>query len=88
MTTEAKRIAIAKACGWAHADVEPFAHPDYLNDLNAMHEAEKVAIRGHRDMEYRETLERVCNEGYAAIVHATAAQRAEAFGRTLNLWTE
>jgi hypothetical protein len=53
-----------------------------------MHEAEKVAIRGHYDMEYRETLERVCNEGYAAIVYATAAQRAEAFLRTLNPWKD
>lgn len=54
MTPEAQRIAIAEACGWTDADFEgmygrPHANsmlreplPDYLNDLNAMHEAEKT----------------------------------------------
>lgn len=55
MSPEAQRIAIAEACGWKqHADGVGFyqgefhafkaSHklPDYLNDLNAMHEAEKV----------------------------------------------
>ncbi len=63
--------------------------PDYLNDLNAMHEAEKVlrtpadnvsaAMAADRMHAYVELL------GYA--IDATAAQRAEAFLRTLNLWT-
>lgn len=52
MNPEAQRIAIAKACGWTHivfdrgwksTDLGDFQAkiPDYLNDLNTMHEAEK-----------------------------------------------
>lgn len=103
MTPESQRIAIAEACPslfivgassfgltqlYRNDDGRKGSSVDPLHDLNAMHEAEKVAIRGHYDMEYRETLERVCNEGYAAIVYATAAQRAEAFLRTLNPWKD
>lgn len=55
MNKQEQRIAIAKACGkkvrkitynrglatsWVSETNEPI--PDYLNDLNAMHEAEKV----------------------------------------------
>lgn len=67
--------------------------PDYLNDLNAMHEAEKV-LSDQQTFFYCNTLERIVN---AAIKDsksawqysmATAAQRAEAFLRILNLWTE
>lgn len=61
--------------------------PDYLNDLNAMHEAEKVlrkpmkstdsdSIIADRMHDYAEAL------GYC--IDATAAQRAEAFLKTLN----
>ena len=61
--------------------------PDFLNDLNAMHEAEKALeaaedYRGHLSTIYaRET-------GRWDLERATAAQRAEAFGRTLNLWED
>jgi hypothetical protein len=73
--------------------------PQYLNDLNAMHEAENVLIdlplptfaeaayigwlnfllcgKAQPDMNIAKTF---------ALAHATAAQRAEAFLRTLNLW--
>lgn len=61
--------------------------PDYLTDLNAMHEAEKV----FRDCEikWREYRRHVQNqlEPHRHELHATAAQRAEAFLRTLNLYT-
>ena len=64
------------------------AIPDYLNDLNAMHEAEKVlrkviypsytdVIIGDRMHDYAEHL------GYA--IDATAALRADAFIKVLNL---
>lgn len=80
--------------------------PDYLNDLNDMHDAEKapgvivgpaewskycdqIRIKIGRDIELR------CGPGSVvgfmcleAAVGATAVQRAEAFLRTLNLWTE
>ena len=68
--------------------------PDYLNDLNAMHEAEKV-LNMVRRVQYSNELRRLiihrspvvsCDE--YELVHATAAQRAEAFLRTLNLWED
>ena len=64
--------------------------PDYLNDLNAMHEAEKVLtpdLHGH----YFAHLRRFTDAPHAeffVVIHATAAQRAEAFLRTLGLWEE
>jgi hypothetical protein len=59
---------------------------DYLSDLNAMHEAEKV-LTDEQDREYRGKLVEVCGS-LADALCATAAQRAEAFLRTLNLWTD
>ncbi len=57
--------------------------PDYLGDLNAMHEAEK-ALTGEQSWQYVQLLSGYSNEGWCA----TAAQRAEAFLRTLGLWVE
>jgi len=102
MTPEQQRLAIANVCkvkalySYAlpartlHCDV-----PDYLSDLNAMHEAEKM-LTSERDCErYRENLNIILRgragdpfkgiSGY--LFHATALQRAEAFLKTLNLWT-
>lgn len=56
--------------------------PDYLNDLNAMHEAEKKLTTDEL-WDYCDLLDGL-NGGHIA----TAAQRAEAFLRTLNLWTD
>lgn len=56
--------------------------PDYWRDLNAMHEAEKTLE--DPDL-YERHLSSEC-EGSEYLFHATAAQRAEAFGRTLGLW--
>jgi len=55
--------------------------PDYLNDLNAMHEAEKTLVRF---MDYETQLERVCKT--RTVWNATARQRAEAFLSTLGKW--
>ena len=52
--------------------------PDYLNDLNAMHEAEKM-IKGKMIHHYLEALEE-----YVYPAMATAAQRAEAFALTMD----
>lgn len=65
--------------------------PDYLGDLNAMHEAEKLLMDDVKlKRNYLEWLG--WEDDYMAsaisICHASAAQRAEAFGRALNLWTE
>jgi hypothetical protein len=60
--------------------------PNYLNDLNAMHDAEKVLTN--------EQLEVYCNilhkpnHGVYWAIHATASQRAEAFLRTIGKWEE
>ena len=71
--------------------------PDYLNDLNAMHAAEKTLDYGHRCF-YCEHLYYIIPEAtislygdrdyaeYWELTVATASQRAEAFLRTLNLW--
>jgi hypothetical protein len=66
--------------------------PDYLNDLNAMREAEKILDENTR-FRYEIILHSLNTKYGLGIsvwetVHATAAQRAEAFLRTLNLWEE
>ena len=67
--------------------------PDYLNDLNAMNDAEKVLTDNQR-FDYGSALYRVVRtdikDSKAAwwVLSATATQRAEAFLRTLNLWQE
>ena len=67
--------------------------PDYLNDLNAMHEAEKILTKLQRQC-YVAQLDSIhLDIGWSwakqwSSVTATAAQRAEAFLRTLNLWEE
>lgn len=56
--------------------------PDYLSDLNAMHEAEKVLTLEQKSvycLELNKLIYGMC---------ATAAQRAEAFLKTLGLWED
>ena len=59
--------------------------PNYCNDLNAMHEAEKVLFPKH-EAKWAEYMSIVCGHSWRIIWTATAAQRAEAFLRTLDLW--
>jgi len=64
--------------------------PDYLNDLNAMHEAEKT-LKSILAASYARMLTSIAWESEQPVfapMTATAAQRAEAFLRTLNLWIE
>jgi hypothetical protein len=69
--------------------------PNYLNDLNAMHDAEKV-LTNEQDLEYSEALEQVVEgrfvtnnaEDMRRLRSATASQRAEAFLRTIGKWEE
>ena len=60
--------------------------PDYLNDLNAMHEAEKVLgeIYSIESCEYDDWLRSTI--GHDEKWRATAAQRAEAFLRAIGKW--
>lgn len=101
-----QRIKIAEACGWrwcsADRGLPPDALPvienicflpDYLYDLNAMHEAENQCVWTSKWAQYKVNLRWVCERdkdqfGHYDCVRATAAQRAEAFLRTLNLWEE
>ena len=104
MTPEQQRVAIAEACGWTTKHkglwVERLqtyaALPDYLNDLNAMHDAEKVLFPVEVDdlygsdlvKEYGDILQHLCCGNPGGVMRATASQRAEAFLRTIGKWEE
>ena len=69
--------------------------PQYTSDLNAMHEAEKMLLgdstrHGVLQSTFSKNLFKIMNspDGVSDFdkIHATAAQRAEAFLKTLNLW--
>jgi hypothetical protein len=65
--------------------------PDYLNDLNAMHEAEKTMTDEQFWPDYYDHLAGITTRhryGQRPIICATAAQRAEAFLRTVGKWQE
>ena len=100
MNDSKQQIAIAQACGWTEIEEctchnrqfkgfepNPGQHkkhtPDYINDLNAMYEAEKRLGDGTH------LWDRYCDFLGGSLyhcAHATAAKRAEAFLKTLNLW--
>jgi hypothetical protein len=71
--------------------------PDYLNDLNAMHEAE-ASLTDEQHSAFRKHLASVVGErespSYSTpgwrrrYVSSTAAQRAEAFLRTIGKWED
>jgi len=108
MNKEKQRIAIAEACGWTRkkgmrAWNRPNNNgwdcleqlPDYTNDLNAMHEAEKVLtpaqLRHYTNnhlytVVIEEDADRSCADNFAQTTCATSAQRAEAFLRTIEKW--
>jgi hypothetical protein len=103
MTNEQINIAIAEACGWTDIsqytqavdgwygyEPENGPHsqiPNFCNDLNAMHEAEKVLLSGYW-MRYCECLTYLLGKSVYASVHASARDRAEAFLRTIGKWEE
>jgi hypothetical protein len=103
MKPEQQRKAIAEACGWKYVpedipeypwqdrEGEASRHcPDYLNDLNAMHEAEKT-LNQNLAAEYARMLTSTAwqsEQPTFAPMTATAAQRAESFLRTINKWEE
>ena len=118
MSPEAQRIAIAESVGWTEISdwsangingkhpTEPWVKviPDYLNDLNAMHEVEKTLTDEQRkvfvknlniyhpsaDIHYPDTNARhyfsELRTEVFSLVHTTAAQRAEAYLRTIGKW--
>ena len=97
MTPQEQRIAIAKACGWEfdphhsrnemyYVPSEDFLVGNPLHDLNAMHEAEKT-LNPIKGIELCWHLNDMGISGEWEILTATAAQRAEAFLRTIGKWT-
>jgi hypothetical protein len=106
MTNEQINIAIAEACGWTDIskytqavdgwygyEPENGPHskvPDYCNDLNAMHEAEK-SLNQIQARAYSDFLGQSEQDGTWAgchCFHLTARQRAEAFRKTIGKWEE
>lgn len=105
MTEEAQRIAIAESVGWTEISdwgaggingkhpTGPWVEviPDYLNDLNAMHEVEKMLTNRQKE-KYLDILSdftegrRDTSYVWHDTVFATAAQRAEAYLRTIGKW--
>lgn len=80
--------------------------PRYLDDLNAMHDAEKLIPNRDRSVYHTHLMRIIGPDGsvdliddygnqsespstsYFAMLHATAAQKAEAFLRTIGKWEE
>ena len=105
MTNEQINIAIAKACGWYEKDNESeicwtrdeltyCLHedklPNYCNELNAMHEAEKT-LNNITAAEYARILTSIAwqsDQPVYAPITATSRQRAEAFLKTIGKWEE
>lgn len=79
---EAHHIPPGKTIGWFMSFGEPSIElPDYLNSLDAMHEAEKVLTDEQWDL--------YCNYlggSLRSCASATASLRAEAFLRTIGKW--
>ena len=61
--------------------------PNYLKDLNAMHDVEKT-MNNNDWWKFVEHLTNICGGGTALGISATASQRAEAFLRTIGKWKE
>jgi hypothetical protein len=94
MKPEQQRIAIAEACGIVFKNQWGSVYktrkgvvtecPDYCNDLNAMHDAEKIL-----EAEDNHAYGRYCSDLYEEhgnTVSLTAVQRAETFLKILDLW--
>lgn len=63
--------------------------PDYCNDLNAMHEAEKLLNKkGAERRIYIAMIYKLVGYHSYDVCHATAAQRAEAFLKTIGKWED
>lgn len=104
VSPEAQRVAIALAIGWTKLSVEDVwrspnnTHhdrlPDFPHDLNAMHTAESLLFGkgGLECAEYMSVLSRICfngtNHATWFLAHATAAQKAKAFLKSIGKWVD
>lgn len=76
--------------GWRRFDNEPWENPpipDFLNDLNAIHEAEKKLTDKQKEI-YVDLLFDIAEVCALTVTFASSAQRAEAFLRTIGKWEE
>ena len=77
---------------WVSPTGKRDALPDYLNDLNAMHEAEKtlneLQLVAYSDKLYDLAVEHQRKTGKWCYLSMSASQRAEAFLRTIGKWEE
>lgn len=100
MTDELMRAKIAEQCGF-EVKLCPIHHsyeccgrklPDYPNDLNACHQAEKyLDTAGDELQRYAGHLWLAMNgsdEAFVGTIHATARHRSEAFLRVKRLWED
>lgn len=116
MNPNKQNLAIAEACRWTcpncsqpvrvctgcdFQDYPDRCIPNYCNDLNAMHEAQKT-LTSNQHIDYAREIARSIFDDKTAdeftprvswacisvFVSTNAAQRAEAFLRTLNLWVD
>jgi len=82
--------------GTSHPNEAELGVPSFCKDLNAMRQAEMVALGGSTAwLEFAVNLMRVLEaeqmselDGMTRILQATARQRAEAFLRTVGKWKE
>jgi len=102
MKPEKQRTEIAEACGWKYDDIMRRKNPllawmrpdgdfsdhcpDFVNDLNAMHEAESCLAGDQVDSYLGFLLEEL--ELPWRLVRATATQKSKAFLRAKGKWTE
>lgn len=108
MKPEQINRAIAEHCGWQHKthgtdtywwndninDGELLSLPNYHDDLNAMHEAEKtlwsmepIFLTAYCELLMKSRYPSAWGDAWTYI-HATSAQRAEAFLRTVGKWKD
>ena len=101
MKPEQQNKTIAKHCGWKQSTSDNWGgwwhkkgsrnyqrlHPNYRKDLNAMFNAESTLQHYGYYVDELASVMGVQRQSIS-VVGATAAQRAEAFLRTLNLWQE
>lgn len=103
MSDDEINAAIAESLGWSlvgtsiRAGKPPGADyvgsefiPKYCEDLNAMHEAEKIMTKAQCGdfVEHLTTDFYSVSDAWKDACHATARQRAEAFLRALGKWKE
>lgn len=99
LTPEQQRIKVAELCGWSDCYIESSDQwvwgqspsgdwhvvPDYLQDLNAMHEAEANIGTNPNDEKWDRYTDNlfILTMPNEHLYRATAAQRAEAFVLTM-----